>query len=90
VTGDNSFSYQKITFCFNHPRDLDVDSRSRGVGSLNFFEIHAILKKEPRSTGRTNYQADRHGYLHEVKIEILEQMLDQINNNSARSAVPRN
>jgi hypothetical protein len=40
-----------------------------------------------RSTGRTSHQADRHGYFPEVKIEILEQMPDQINNSSARSAV---
>jgi hypothetical protein len=29
----------------------------------------------------------RHGYLSEVKIEIAEQMTDQINNSSVRSTV---
>jgi hypothetical protein len=60
---------------------------SRGVGSSKYFEIHDALKKEPRSTGRTSFQSDRHGYLPEVKIEIPEQMPDRINNSSARSAV---
>jgi hypothetical protein len=40
-----------------------------------------------RSTGRIGQQADRHGYLPEVKIEIPEQMPDRINNSSARSAI---
>jgi hypothetical protein len=47
------------------------------------IEISGILKKEPRSTGCTSYQADQHGYLPEVKIEIPEQMPDQINNSGA-------
>jgi hypothetical protein len=64
-----------------------MDSRSWGVGSLNFFEIRGILKKESRSTGRTSHQANQYGYLPEVKIEILEHMPDRINNNSARSVV---
>jgi hypothetical protein len=51
------------------------------------IEIRGVLKKEARSTGRTSHQADRHGYLPEVKMKILEQMSDQINNCSARSAV---
>jgi hypothetical protein len=54
-------------------------------GSWRFkkFEIRGGLKKESRSTERTSHQADRHGYLSEVKIEIPEQMLDQSNNSSA-------
>jgi hypothetical protein len=64
-----------------------VDSRSRGVGSSKDSEIRGVLKKEPRSTEHTSYQADQHGYLLEVKIDILEQMPDQINNSNARSAV---
>jgi hypothetical protein len=61
----------------------------RGVRSwkLKKFEIHGVLKKESRSTGCTNYQAGRHGYLSEVKIEISEQISDRINNSSARLAV---
>jgi hypothetical protein len=51
--------------------------RIRGVGSSNLFEISGVLKKESRSTGCTSHQADRHGYLPEVKIEIPEQMPDQ-------------
>jgi hypothetical protein len=58
----------------------------RGVGSSKDFKIHDALKKEPRSTGCTSYQVDRHGYLPEVKIESLEQMPDRVNNRSARSA----
>jgi hypothetical protein len=75
VAGDGAmihFPRKKITFCFNRQRDPDADSRSRGVGSSNDFEIHDVLKKELRSNGRTRYQADRHGYLPEVKIEITE------------------
>jgi hypothetical protein len=60
-----------------------MDLRSRGVRSSKDFEICGILKKEPRSTGHTSYQADWRGYLPEVKTEILEQMPDHINNSSA-------
>jgi hypothetical protein len=59
----------------------------RGVGSSKDFEICGILKKELRSNGRTSYQADRHGYLPEIKIEISEHVLDRTNNSSARSAI---
>jgi hypothetical protein len=51
------------------------------------IEIHDVLKKESRFTGRTSHQADQHGYLFEVKVEIPEQMPDRIINSSARSAV---
>jgi hypothetical protein len=57
----------------------------RGVGSLKDFEIHGVLKKEPRSTRHTSYQADRHGYLLKGKIESPEQMPDRVNNRSAQS-----
>jgi hypothetical protein len=56
-----------MTFCFNRPCDPNADSRSRGVGSSKDFKIHGVLKKEPRSTGCSSYQVDRHGYLPEVK-----------------------
>jgi hypothetical protein len=36
------------------------------------FEIRGVLKKESRFTGRTSHQADQHGYLPEVKVEISE------------------
>jgi hypothetical protein len=58
----------------------------RGVGSSKDFEIRGVLEKEPRSAGRTSYQADRHGYLPKVKIESPEQMPDRVNNRSAQSA----
>jgi hypothetical protein len=64
--------------------------RIRGVGELEVkkkIEIHDVLKKEPRSTRCTSYQADQYGYLPDVKIKIPEQMPDRINNNSARSEV---
>jgi hypothetical protein len=83
---DNSFPKKKVTFCFNRPHNSDADVRSQGVGSSKDFEICGVLEKEPRSIGRTSYQADRHGYLPEVKIESLEQMPDRVNNKSARSA----
>jgi hypothetical protein len=57
----------------------------RGVGSSKDFEIRGVLEKEPRSAGRTSYQADRHGYLPEVKIESPEQMPDRVNNRNAQS-----
>jgi hypothetical protein len=62
-------------------------TRIRGVGSSKKSEIHGGLKKESRSTERTSHQVDRYGYLPEVKIEILEQMPDRINNSSVRSAI---
>jgi hypothetical protein len=83
---DDSFPKKKTTFCFNRPRNSDMDMRSRGVGSLKDFEIHGVLEKEPRSTRHTSYQADRNSYLPKVKIEIAEQMPDWVNNRSARSA----
>jgi hypothetical protein len=64
-----------------------VDSRNWGVGRLKKFETRGVLKKESRSTGRIGLQADRHGYLPEVKIEIPEWMPDRINNSSARSTI---
>jgi hypothetical protein len=70
---DDSFpEKKKITFCFNRPRNPDVDARSRGVGSSKDFEICGILEKEPRFARCTSYQAHRNGYLSEVKIESPE------------------
>jgi hypothetical protein len=80
---DDSFLEKKITFCFNRPCNPDADVRSQGVGSSKDFEIHDVLKKEPRSARRTSYQVDRNGYLPEVKIESPEQMPDRVNNRSA-------
>jgi hypothetical protein len=67
--GDDLFSYKKMTFCFNRPCDPNVDLRSRKVQKILKC---GVLEKEPRSNGPTSYQADRYGYLPEVKIEILE------------------
>jgi hypothetical protein len=89
VAGDRRvihFLREKVTFCFNHPRNPNADTRSRGVRILKDFEIYGVLKKEPRSARRTRYQADRHDYLPEVKIESREQMPDRVNNRSAQSA----
>jgi hypothetical protein len=89
VAGDGTmihFPRKRVTFYFNRPRNPDTDATSRGVGSSKDFEICGILEKEPRSAGRTSYQADRHGYLPEVKIESPEQMPDRINNRSTQSA----
>jgi hypothetical protein len=60
------------------------------VGELEVqkkIEIHDVLKKGSSATGCTSHQADRHGCVSELKIEIPEQMLDRINNSSAQSAV---
>jgi hypothetical protein len=84
--GDDSFLEKKVTFRFNCPRYPDAYARSRGVGSSKDFKIRGVLEKEPRPVGRTSYQADRHGYLPEVKIESSAQMPDQVNNGSAQSA----
>jgi hypothetical protein len=73
VAGDGAtihFPRKKVTFHFNHQRNPDVDARSRGVGSSKDFEIRGALEKEARPVGCTSYQADRHGYLPEVKIEV--------------------
>jgi hypothetical protein len=80
---DDSFPEKKVTFCFNRPRSPDVDVRSQGVGSSKDFEICGVLEKEPRPVGHISYQADRHGYLPEVKIESSTQMPDRVNNRSA-------
>jgi hypothetical protein len=84
--GDDSFLEKNVTFCFNRPWNLDADVRSQGVGSSKDFEIHGILEKEPRLAERTSYQADRHSYLPEVKIESSAQMPNRVNNGSTRSA----
>jgi hypothetical protein len=56
--GDVSFPEKRVTFRFNHPRNSEVDARSRGVGSSKDFEIRGVLKKELRPVGHTSYQAD--------------------------------
>jgi hypothetical protein len=57
------------------------------LGSSKHFEFHGIFKKESRSTGCTSHQANQHGNLPEVKLEISEQMPNRVNNSSAWSAV---
>jgi hypothetical protein len=84
--GDDSFPEKKVTFHSNRPRNPDADAKSRGVGSSKDFEICGVLEKEPRPPERTSYQADRHGYLPEVKTKSSAQMPDRVNNGSARSA----
>jgi hypothetical protein len=89
VAGDGRmirFLRKKITFCFNHPCNPDVDARSQGVGSSKDFEIHSVLEKEQKSARRTSYQADQNSYLPEVKIESPEQMPDRVNKRSAQLA----
>jgi hypothetical protein len=54
----------------------------RGVGESG----SGVLEKEPRPAERTSYQADRHDYLPDVKIESSAQMPDRVNNGSARLA----
>jgi hypothetical protein len=84
--GDDSFPKKKVTFRFNRLRNPDADARSQGAGNSKGFEIRGVLKKEPRPAGRTSYQADQHDYLPKVKIKSSAQMLDRVNNRSARSA----
>jgi hypothetical protein len=87
--GDDSFPEKKVTFCFNRSCNPDADARSRGVGSSKDFEIRGILKKELRPTGRTSYQADRHGYLPEVKIEIQHRCPIGLTTEAPDQQVPR-
>jgi hypothetical protein len=51
---------------------MDADSKIWEAESSKKIEILGILKKESRFTRRTSRQADRHGYLPEVKVEIPE------------------
>jgi hypothetical protein len=81
--GDDSFHEKKVTFRFNA---CAIRTQMRGVGNLKDFEIRGVLEKEPRPAGHTSYQADRHGYLPEVKIESSTHMPNRVNNGSARSA----
>jgi hypothetical protein len=60
------FPTKKMLFYFNHPLDPDVGSRSRKVGSLQYFEVRNILKKELASNGQKSFQSDQHGYLPKV------------------------
>jgi hypothetical protein len=46
------------------------DRGAKKFRSLKDFEVCDVLKKEPGSNGPSSYQADRHGYLPEVKGEI--------------------
>jgi hypothetical protein len=87
--GDDSFLEKKVTFCFNHPRNPDVDARSRGVRSSKDFEIHGLLEKEPSPAGRTSYQADQHGYLPEVKIEVQNRCPIGLTTEAPDQQVPR-
>jgi hypothetical protein len=34
---DDSFPPKKISFCFNHPRNLDAESRSQKVWEFKIF-----------------------------------------------------
>jgi hypothetical protein len=48
---DDSLPEKKMSFCFNHRRNLDVGSRSKKFGSLKDFEIHSVQEKEPEISG---------------------------------------
>jgi hypothetical protein len=76
-------------FRFNHLRNPDADARSRGVGSSKDFEICDILEKEPRPAGCTNYQADRHSYFPNVKIEVQNRCLIRLTTEVPDQQVPR-
>jgi hypothetical protein len=82
---DDSFPVKKIAFYFNCSRNPNADARSQGIGSSKDFKIRGVLEKERGSARRTSYQADRHDYLPEVKIESPEQMSNRVNNRSTRS-----
>jgi hypothetical protein len=81
---DDSFPEKKGNFLFQPLAQSGRGCEELGVESSKDFEICVILEKEPRSARRTSYQADRHGYLPEVKIESPEHMPDQVNNKSVR------
>jgi hypothetical protein len=46
------------------------DRGAKKIGSSKDFEVRGVLEKGPGSNGPNSYQADRHGYLPEVKREI--------------------
>jgi hypothetical protein len=75
VAGDETtirFTGKKGNFLFQPLAQSGRGCEESGVESSKDFKIHGVLEKEPRSAGRTSYQANRHGYLPEVKIESLE------------------
>jgi hypothetical protein len=84
--GNNSFPKEKI-ISISTTRTIRTRIRRLRELEVQFFLNRGVLKKELRFTGCTSHQADQHGHLPEVNIEIPEQMLDQIINSSARSAV---
>jgi hypothetical protein len=43
--GDDLFPRKKLSFYFNHPRDLGTGSRSQKVGSLKDFEVRDVPEK---------------------------------------------
>jgi hypothetical protein len=47
------------------------DRGAKNFGSSKDFKVHDVLNKELGFNGPNSYQADRHGYLSEVKREIL-------------------
>jgi hypothetical protein len=82
---DSSFLEKKDNFLFNP----DADARIRGVGSSKDFEIYGILEKEPKSVKHTSYQADRHGYLPEVKYKVQNRCLIGLTTEAPDQRVPR-
>jgi hypothetical protein len=44
--GDDSFPQKKVSFCFNHSRNLDAESRSQKDESLKDFEVCGVPEKE--------------------------------------------
>jgi hypothetical protein len=40
-----------MSFCFNHPRNPNVESRSRKVGDLKHFEVRSVQEKKPGING---------------------------------------
>jgi hypothetical protein len=84
--GDNSFPKEMI-ISVSTIRTIRTRIQRLRELEVQFFLSRGILKKELRFTGCTSHQADQHGHLPEVNVEIPEQMLDQIINSSARSVV---
>jgi hypothetical protein len=71
--------YHSATICFHRKRCISVsttrtiqtqDQGAKKFGSSKDFEVRDVLKKELGSNRPSSYQADRHGYLPEVKREI--------------------
>jgi hypothetical protein len=60
------FPKKKMHFCFNHPCNLGMRSRSQKGRSLKDFEVCGVPEKELPHNGQKSYQPVRHDHLPNV------------------------